>query len=46
MGNLEGSGCLSKSESSKKPVNCDEAMNVTNITDLQSYAQGTVVEVP
>jgi len=29
-----------------KPVNCDEPMNVTNITDLQSYAQGTVVRFP
>lgn len=29
-----------------RPVNCDEAMNVTNITDLQSYAQGTVVRFP
>lgn len=29
-----------------KPVNCDEQMNITNITDLQSYAQGTIVRFP
>lgn len=29
-----------------RPTNCDEAMNITNITDLQSYAQGTVVRFP
>lgn len=28
------------------PVNCDKAMQVTSITDLQSYAQGTVVRFP
>lgn len=29
-----------------RPVNCEEAMNITNIVDLQSYAQGTVVRFP
>lgn len=29
-----------------KPVNCDEAMNITSITDLQNYAAGTVVRFP
>ena len=28
------------------PVNCDQAMHITTITDLQSYAQGTVVRFP
>lgn len=28
------------------PVNCDKAMQVTSITDLQSYAQGAVVRFP
>lgn len=28
------------------PVNCDEAMAITTITDLQSYAKGTVVRFP
>lgn len=28
------------------PVNCDKMMHVTTISDLQSYAQGTVVRFP
>lgn len=28
------------------PVNCDQAMHITTISDLQSYAQGTVVRFP
>lgn len=28
------------------PVNCNQAMHITTITDLQSYAQGTVVRFP
>lgn len=28
------------------PVNCDQAMHVTSVTDLQSYAAGTVVRFP
>lgn len=28
------------------PVNCDQAMHITTITELQSYAQGTVVRFP
>lgn len=28
------------------PVNCDQMMHITTITDLQSYAQGTVVRFP
>lgn len=28
------------------PVNCSEAMKVTSVTDLQSYASGTVVRLP
>lgn len=29
-----------------QPVNCSEMMNITSITDLQSYAAGTVVRFP
>lgn len=28
------------------PVNCDQAMNITSLSDLQSYAKGTVVRLP
>lgn len=28
------------------PVNCDKVMNVTSITDLQSYAAGTIIRLP
>ena len=28
------------------PVNCDTAMNITSLADLQSYAAGTVVRFP
>ena len=28
------------------PVNCDEAMHITTLSDLQSYAQGTVIRFP
>lgn len=29
-----------------QPANCDSVMNITSITDLQSYAGGTVVRFP
>lgn len=29
-----------------KPANCDQAMQITTVSDLQSYAQGTVVRFP
>lgn len=28
------------------PVNCDQAMHITTVSDLQSYAAGTVVRFP
>ena len=28
------------------PVNCDEAMHITTVSDLQAYAAGTVVRFP
>lgn len=28
------------------PVNCDNAMHITTVSDLQSYANGTVVRFP
>lgn len=29
-----------------RPVNCDAAMNITSLADLQSYAAGTIVRFP
>lgn len=29
-----------------KPVNCDETMNITSITDLQNYGAGQIVRFP
>jgi hypothetical protein len=29
-----------------KPMNCEEAMRITSISDLQSYAAGTVIRFP
>lgn len=29
-----------------QPVNCDHAMNITNLNDLQAYASGVVVRFP
>lgn len=29
-----------------KPVNCDTEMNITTLSDLQSYAAGTIVRFP
>ena len=29
-----------------QPVNCDAAMRITSVSDLQSYAAGTVVRLP
>lgn len=29
-----------------KPVNCEEAMQITSFTDLRTYAAGTVVRLP
>ena len=29
-----------------KPVNCNEMMNITSVTDLHRYASGTVVRFP
>lgn len=29
-----------------QPVNCNEAMRITSVTDLQKYAAGTVVRFP
>lgn len=29
-----------------KPVNCDEVMSVTSLSDLQTYASGSVVRFP
>ena len=28
------------------PVNCDQAMHITTVSDLQSYAKGTIVRFP
>lgn len=29
-----------------KPVNCDETMTITSLSDLQSYSNGTIVRFP
>ena len=29
-----------------KPVNCDEAISITSVSDLQSYAAGTIIRLP
>lgn len=29
-----------------KPINCENLMSVTSLTDLQSYAAGTIVRLP
>lgn len=29
-----------------KPVNCDETMTITNLSDLHSYSNGTIVRFP
>ena len=34
------------SDNRVKPVNCDEAMTITSLSDLQSYSNGTVVRFP
>lgn len=34
------------SDNHVKPVNCDEAMTVTSLSDLQSYSNGTIVRFP
>lgn len=34
------------SDNHVKPVNCDETMTITSLSDLQSYSKGTVVRFP
>ena len=34
------------SDNRVKPVNCDETMTITSLSDLQSYSNGTVVRFP
>lgn len=29
-----------------KPVNCDQAMHITTVSDLQSYTAGTIIRFP
>ncbi len=29
-----------------KPVNCDQTMEITSVSDLQNYARGTIVRFP
>ncbi len=41
-----GQGFAQAAPQKVQPVNCDDAMNLTSITDLQSYANGTVVRFP
>ena len=41
-----GSGYGQVYQAPVNPINCDNTMHVTTISDLQSYAQGTVVRFP
>lgn len=41
-----GSMGQSVSATQVQPVNCNQAMNITSVFDLQSYAAGTVVRFP
>lgn len=34
------------SDTHVKPVNCDETMTITSLSDLQSYSKGTIVRFP
>ena len=34
------------SDTCVKPVNCDDTMSITSLSDLQSYSRGTVVRFP
>lgn len=34
------------SDNRVKPVNCDETMTITSLSDLQSYSNGTIVRFP
>lgn len=34
------------SDNHVKPVNCDETMTITSLSDLQSYSNGTIVRFP
>ena len=34
------------SDTRVKPVNCDETMTITSLSDLQSYSNGTIVRFP
>lgn len=46
MQNGQFGGVVVSQPQQVRPVNCDEAMNITSITDLQGYASGTVVRFP
>lgn len=48
MDNMYGNGYMGQVAGTLKvqPVNCDELMEVTSVSDLQSYAAGTIVRFP
>lgn len=37
---------MSTSDNHVKPVNCDETMTITSLSDLHSYSNGTIVRFP
>lgn len=37
---------MTTSDTHVKPVNCDDTMSITSLSDLQSYSRGTVVRFP
>lgn len=48
MENMYGNGFMGQMVNvpQVQPVNCNQAMNITSVSDLQSYAAGVVVRFP
>ena len=49
MDNMYGirqNGMMGQMSDNVKPVNCDDVMKITSVTDLQRYAEGTVIRLP
>lgn len=46
VGAPQNNGYYGQQYNQVTPINCDQAMHVTTVSDLQSYAQGTVVRFP
>lgn len=46
MDNMYNSNPMGQFGDNARPVNCDDVMQITSITDLQRYAGGTVIRLP